>query len=291
MYALLTTLLIINVPLGLLLLYYFYHQSDGKKSKPDANAAAMKNVQTQLASVTELVERTSRRLNKYVGDSTLGNRRIIEFIDNFEQATGRLSSIDVSLGEAHSLVECLDELRGPLDAFDRGEPLPPEEGQGAESTGRERPGTAPAQETTSNANDLVEGPLTDDFRMSIDKLGKSDDWSSNRSSERRDVAFAVSAIPLDERHHPDGECIEGLARDLSTGGMSFCHTDPFDATLLAMELRCEESAPIYVLMEVRRTESFGPFLVSGGRFRSRLTSTRLIKMLKNGRVELELQPA
>lgn len=291
MYALLTTLLIINVPLGLLLLYYFYHQSDGKKSKPEAGGAAMKNVQTQLASVTELVERTSRRLNKYVGDSTLGNKRIIKFIENFEKTTGKLSSLDVSLGEAHSLVECLDELRGPLDAFDRGEPLPPEKRGDEKSSNTNSPASAPIEETASNDYDPVEGPLTDDFRESIDRLGKSDDWSTNRSSERRDVAFAVSAIPLDDDHHPIGECFEGLARDLSTGGMSFCHTDPFDAALLAMELRCEESAPIHVLMEVRRTESIGPFLVSGGRFRSRLKSTRLIKMLKSGQVELELQPA
>lgn len=54
--------------------------------------------------------------------------------------------------------------------------------------------------------------------------------------------------------------------------MSFCHLDPLSAEYLALQLFPNEGDRICLKFHRRYTESFPPFLITGGEFVERITS-------------------
>jgi len=114
-------------------------------------------------------------------------------------------------------------------------------------------------------------PTNFDFGIGADlhdALPGADD--SRRREDREPTSFTLSVLPLDAGFRPDGEPIVAVAREVSTGGMSFAHTSPMKSPYVAIRITLGDDHDNFLVMDCRHSSSAGPMFITGGAFLHRL---------------------
>jgi hypothetical protein len=91
-----------------------------------------------------------------------------------------------------------------------------------------------------------------------------------RGEDREPTSFALFVLPLDSSFEPDGEPFAAVAREVSTGGMSFSHTSALSSPHVAIRITLGDDQDNFLVMDCRHSSSAGPMLITGGAFLRRL---------------------
>jgi hypothetical protein len=117
--------------------------------------------------------------------------------------------------------------------------------------------------------------------------GKVDE---RRLDDRETMSFTMCVLPLDSDFQPDGTPFVAVARDISTGGMSFSHTGPLSSPYLAVRMTLVGVQHICLVVDRRHTSRVGPMFITGGAFVCRLEEGDVWQMLLEFATSSDIAP-
>lgn len=241
-------------------------RDDGTRRLPKGGA---EDPRQTLASLHQLTCEVTHRVERHVDRLDTVVRKLAS------KAAGALHNADDSEDSPLAVLRELKELAGFLRA----------------STGRYREIQSQLETGGGDARDVhgtgkPEATIdsqTVEVRVIAAQVKSLQDGSprERRRDRRESTALPLTVMPLCDNMLPFGREFEAVAREISTGGMSFSHAAPLNAPYVAVVMTPPDMQEICVVVERRHTSRVGPFFITGGDFVCRLQDGPALQLVQD----------